>query len=157
MGIYTGVIDEVIDDTYKVKFSVPNIIESAIAHPIFPALTPYKGDEIFVVSPDSLVNSVFMYMRLSRPESLRLAANGAQIRIENGTIYLEGRNENPNEKFTTEPAILGDTLVDYFGKILDVITKAIYKTGTMDPASAGQLAVYKDMLEMAKSNTVKLQ
>lgn len=157
MDLYVGNVDEVTDDTYKIKFTVPNLIESGLAHPLIPALTPFVGDEVLILKPESIVNSLFYYVRLDRPKSLRIAANGAQVRIEGGQIYLEARTENPNEKTTTEPAIKGDIFLQYFKGIIDTISNASYIQGVMDPISKTKLETQKMMLDAVLSNIVKLQ
>lgn len=154
---YVGKIDKVIEDTYTIKFTVPNIIENGTAYPLLPQFTPFKDDEILIVKPESGVNSLFYYIRLDRPESFRIAANGVQIRFENGQIFLEGRVEQIPNNYTTESAILGTTLIDMLGKIIDTISKANYSMGTMDPASQAMLTTLNDMLQMTLSSTVKLQ
>lgn len=78
MNNYIGKIEEELDG-FKIRFSIPNLIESAIAYPVYTIHQPVAGMEVFIWELQSVLGNCFFYSIIKTSESTILEAFGNKI------------------------------------------------------------------------------
>lgn len=155
MDFYFGKVVKVLDpDTHKIQFDVPNFIVGGEASSIFQQELVEEGDEVMIFHANSLVNSTFLYKRVSHDKSFRIYTNDAQIRVQGGMIYFDAPGTEPdnlNYLAKYEP------IKDILETLIDVLCSATTTKGdrTIDPASNVKLQIAKDKIRSIQSLIAK--
>ena len=95
-----------------------------------------------------------------KSDEIRIVArNGMKIVVDDGDVTIDAKTINLGNK-ASEPAVLGDTLVDLIGQIVDQIVAMTVTTNvgpSGPPINAIQFSLIKEQLNTAKAKIVKVK
>ena len=96
-----------------------------------------------------------------KSNEIRLVArDGMKIVVENGDLFLEAANIHLGPDTSGEAVVLGDTMNDLLGQVIEAITQITVPTSvgpSGPPINAPQFLALKEQLVTALSRTVKVK
>lgn len=103
--IYIGEITEVLDPhLYRIKFTVPGVIEEAEALPFRGEIDePKKGDIIYLRELDPLYGSIYLYSKLKENDFIGFRALGYAIDIQDSGITISKASHGDDDSEHPSP------------------------------------------------------